>query len=47
MNAGEDLDQRGFTRAVLTDQAMDLTRLNSKLHIFQRNYAWKSLRNIF
>lgn len=47
MNAGEDLDQSGFASAILTDQAVDLTRFNSELHVVQCNYAWKSLRYVF
>ena len=47
MNAGEDLDQCGLACAVFTDQAMDLSRLNGKLHVVQCNYARKSLRYVF
>ena len=47
MNTGKDLDQCGFACTVLTDQAVDLARLNGKLHIAQCNYARKSLRYVF
>ena len=42
----EDLDQRGLTRAVLTDQTEDLTRLDRELHVLQCDNARKSLCRI-
>ena len=47
MYAGQHLDQRGLTRAVLTDQAKDLTRLDVQVHVVQCDDAREQLHRIF
>ena len=47
MYAGQHLDQRGLTRAVLTDQAKDLARLDVQVHVFQCDDAREQLHRIF
>ena len=47
VDAGEDLDQRGFARAVLTDQSVDLARLHGQLHVVQGYDAGKPFGYVF
>ncbi|MNH27848.1 hypothetical protein D3C79_879750 [compost metagenome] len=41
INPGQRLDQRGFPRAVLTQQRHDLSALQREINLFQRLYARK------
>ena len=47
MYAGQNLDERGLSRAVLTDQTMDFTRTDLNGHALQRDNAGKTLGNVF
>ena len=42
VDAGENLNQRGFARAVLSDQSVDLARLHGQLHVVQGHNAGES-----
>ena len=42
-DAGEDVHQRGFSRAVLTQERMNLSQFYRKVHVRQRLYAAKRL----
>ena len=42
-HAGEDLDQRGFSRAVLPDQAMHRVAPHGEIHALERHHAGISL----
>jgi len=39
VNAGQDFDQRGFARAVITEQAHHLPGIHFHRNVFQRNHA--------
>ena len=41
IDAGDDLDQRGFAAAVFADQAVDLARLDAQIDVLQRVHAGK------
>ena len=43
IGAGQALDQRGFSRAVLAQQSVDLARRDVEVDIVQRARAWKHL----
>ena len=46
MHAGEHLDQGGFAGAILTDQAVDLSRSDANRHIFQSDDTRKTFGNV-
>ena len=39
MRAGDDLDERGFARAIFAEQRVDFARLQVKIHAAQRAHA--------
>ena len=47
VHARQNLDQRGFTRAVLADQAENLTGLYRQVHVLQSHNARKPLGCVF
>ena len=47
INAAENLHQRGFTCAVLTDQCVDGATLYHQVHVIQRFDAGEFLGDIF
>ena len=47
MNAGQDLHQSGFSRAILADKAVDLPATNGEIHILKCLDAGKGLGDIF
>ena len=46
INAGEDLDQRRFTGAVLANQAMNLPRIEAQGNRIKRHYAGKTFADL-
>ena len=47
MNARQDLHQRGLSRAVLADKAVDLSALNGEIHVLKRLDTGKGLGDVF
>jgi len=45
--AGDDLDQRGFTGAVISQQANHFARLDVKIHVTQSLHLTKRLGYVF
>ena len=47
MNARKRLDQRGFARAVVAQQAMHFAALQTQGHAVQRDHAAEELADVF
>ena len=46
MHPGDDLDQRGFARAVLADERVDAAGRKADRNVLQRVHPWEGLIDI-